>query len=294
MRYNYPKSNMRKSDETLTYAIVGPTAVGKSDYAVELALKVGGEVISADSRQVYRGLNIGTGKITAEEMRGVPHYMLSVADPREVFSVHDYVTLALPILNDIHARGKVAIVCGGTGLYVDTLLGRMTTAPVPPNPTLRSEMESKSLNELQEWLRALDSNKYESVDIANRRRVERAIEIASSLAPQNTSRVQNEIPQVQWLGLTLPLPELKDRISLRLKRRLEAGMMDEARALHASGLSYERMDQLGLEYRYLARHLSSAISYDEMVSALEVQIFKYAKRQLTWFKRNTEIQWLVG
>lgn len=270
-------------------ALVGPTAVGKTGLGIAIAEAVQGEVISADSRQVYRGLDLGTGKVTSDEMRGIPHHLIDVADPTEVFSAAEYVRLGRAAISEIAARGHVPVVVGGSGFYIDTLLGRMTPAEVPPDEAFRVQRLGSSLQELQEELQKLNPVRYEQIDTKNPRRLIRAIEIARS--PKRQTLNTKPSYQVLWLGLTLPLPELKERIHDRLIVRLDAGMLDEAKRLHEGVLSYERMEDLGLEYRYMARHLRGALPYDEMLIQLEQEIAAYAKRQMTWFKKNKEIHW---
>lgn len=272
--------------------IVGPTAVGKTSLSIALAKAVHGEIVSADSRQVYRGLDSGSGKITTKEMEGVPHHLIDVADPKETFSAADYVRLARWVTSDVTHRGRVPILVGGTGFYIDALLGRVVLAEVPPHPALRSQLSGVSVMELQKKLAALDPHALERVDSKNPVRLMRAIEIATALGsvPKPTMINHSEY-EALWIGLSLPLPELKKRIQARLTARLDMGMLEEARQLHKEGLSYERMESLGLEYRFMAQHLKGALSYEAMVNTLETEIFKYAKRQITWFKRNKEIHW---
>lgn len=275
-------------------AIVGPTAVGKTALSVEIAHSLNGEVVSADSRQVYRGLDIGSGKVTKDEMRGVPHHLLDVADPQHPFTASDFVRLGTKALEGIYKRGNIPLVVGGTGFYIDALLGRSIVAPVPPNTALREELEALPLTTLQEKLKDCDEEKYHSIDLKNPRRVVRAIEIAlyekeyGAPAPK-TSPHYDEL----WLGVTLPIPALREKIRARLIARLKEGMLDEAKGLAAGGLSFERMDELGLEYRYMARHLRGDISHEEMEQCIESESVKYARRQMTWFKRNKEITWLA-
>lgn len=270
-------------------AVVGPTAVGKTSLSIALALRLGGEIISADSRQVYTGLDLGTGKVTLAETQGVPHHLIDICDPRTQFTVHDFVTLGQRTVEEIDARGNVPIVVGGTGLYVDTLLGRVTLDAPEADAAMRESLSHLSLAELQKKLTDLDPERATSVDMQNPRRVARAIEIALG-GPRKV--VEQKGYDVTWIGLTLDRERLKERIHTRLLERLHAGMLDEAQKLHTTGLTYERMEALGLEYRYLARHLEGKISYDEMLATLDAEIFKYAKRQMTWFKRNTAITWL--
>lgn len=271
-------------------AIIGPTAVGKSALGVAMAQKLGGEVISGDSRQVYRGLNLGTGKVTTEEMDGVQHHLIDVADPTTQYTVNDFVRVGRSALQDITARGKVPIVVGGTGLYIDALLGRVSLDAPPVDTELRTRLSLLSDETLKEELRKVDPKSYARVDLKNRRRVQRALEIALTNSTKTVEQT-GIIYDIGWIGLTLPRELLKAKIHARLVARLEAGMLNEARQLHVGGLSYERMEALGLEYRYMARHLEGQITYDEMVQQLDSEIYKYAKRQITWFKRNKDIQW---
>lgn len=273
--------------------IVGPNAIGKSALAITLARKLDGEIISADSRQVYRGLNIGTGKITKKEMRGVPHHLLDVADPRKQFSVFDYVGIARKNLEEIFSRGHIPIICGGTGLYIDALLGNITIPEVPPNQTLRKELEKKSPEELFEILKELAPERAEKIDARNPRRLIRAIEIAkyqNSLSGHAEANIPRDARTI-WIGLTLQENELKKKITVRLFSRISRGMIDEVKKLHARGLSWKRMDELGLEYRYISHYLRGNITKEEMIEKLKTESWKYAKRQYTWFKRNKNIHW---
>ncbi len=274
-------------------AVVGPTASGKTALGVRLAKKLKGEVISADSRQVYRHLNLGTGKATRHEMAGIAHHLIDIADARRVYNASDFVRDGRAALADILARGKVPIIVGGTGFYIDALLGRMTLAEVPPNLKLREKLEAYSLERLQKRLQKLDPKRYASIDAKNPRRLIRAIEIALA-APAARSKNVEPLPHydIQWIGLTLPYDELERKIKMRLVERLKKGMLAEARALHRKGLSYKRMEELGLEYRAMARLLQGTLSKAEMIAELEKEILRYAKRQMTWFKPNKDIVWL--
>ncbi len=286
--------------------ILGPTSSGKSDLAVELARKFGGEVISADSRQVYKGLNIGTGKITKKEMKGVKHHLLDVADPRKKFTAADFVRATNVTAVKIVAKGKIPIVCGGTGFYIDALLGDKQIPEVRPNLKLRKGLEKKSVEELFKILQKLDPERARNIDAKNPRRLVRAIEICEALGkvPRAESRSTNY--EVCKIGIKIDEKELKERINKRLEKRLKQGMIREAQNLHKKGLSYKRMRELGLEYRaladFLSRRLQSAsqpkasgqkkISKDEMLDRLQSEIWHYAKRQMTWFKRDKNIIWL--
>ncbi len=272
--------------------IMGPTASGKSDLAVRLARAVHGEVISADSRQVYRGLNIGTGKITEREMRGIPHHLLDVADPRHTYTAADFKRDASEAVRCIVQKGKLPIICGGTGFYIDIALGRMTAPAVPPNPKLRVKLGKKTAVQLFAMLERLDPRRAKSIDPKNAHRLIRAIEIAKSLG--SVPRASRGSPyETLWIGLTLPHEELRKKISRRLRARLAQGMVAEAKRLHARGLSWKRMEALGLEYRSLAHYLQKKISREEFVRTLERDICRYAKRQMTWFKKNRDVHWIT-
>ena len=282
-------------DRQKVIAIVGPTASGKSALAVELAKRFGGEIISADSRQVYLGLDIGTGKITKRQMHGVPHHLLDVAPPKKRFPAHDFVVHASKEMHEISARGNVPIICGGTGFYIDALLGRIELSNVPADERLRAKLDKKSAGQLFALLRKKDPKRAKNIDKRNKRRLIRALEISmSSIKSPPSSRPRLDIEkadcEVLWLGIAPKREELRERINKRLAARLKGGMIAEARALHAAGLSYKRMEELGLEYRSLARFLRKKITREALESELQAAIWHYARRQLTYWRRNKEIR----
>lgn len=275
--------------------IVGPTATGKSDFAVEYALEHNGEVISADSRQVYRGMDIGTGKITTEEMEGVPHHLLDVADPSEQFNVGQYKELAQEAIADISGRGKLPIICGGTGFYIDAVVNNISYPDVPHDNELRKKLEQMNAEKLFTTLAKLDKEfalSLNNSEMNNRQRLVRSVEIATALGkiPKVTKKQSDY--DVTWIGLNYPYEKLKERIHIRLLKRLDAGMIEEVEKLHKNGLSWEKLDSFGLEYRYISRYLREMITKEEMIKLLETEICHYAKRQMVWFKRNKEIQWI--
>ncbi len=272
--------------------IVGPTSSGKSALAVELAIKFGGEVVSADSRQVYRGLNIGTGKVTKREMKDVRHHLLDVASAKKIFTAQEYVTRGRRVISDILARGKLPIVCGGTGFYIDALLGRLALPDVPPNLRLREKLEKKTAQQLLALLKRRDLRRAKSIDPQNKRRLIRALEINAALGKVPAAQKIMIYHNVLWIGLAVPPEELRLKINARLKQRLKSGMITEAKRLHQQGLSYKRMAELGLEYRSLARFLQKHISRDELERQLRNAIWRYAKRQMTYWRRNRDIVWL--
>ena len=279
-------------------AIVGPTASGKSSLGIWLAQKLNGEIISADSRQVYRGLDIGTGKVTKKEMSGVPHHLLNVASPKKQFTVDDFVKKAECALGLIYQANGVPIVVGGTGLYIDMLLGRMSYPNVPPNAALRKKLEQKTTTQLFVQLQKLDPRRAANIEPGHKRRLIRAIEIAKAIGkspkiPQGDALRKSESKyNVLWIGLFFTPDKLRKNIHTRLRARMQAGMVAEAERLHATGLSYKRMEELGLEYRSLARYLQKKISKDELGKAIEQGNWQYAKRQMRWFKRNKDIHWV--
>ncbi len=271
--------------------IVGPTASGKTSLSITLAKKFNSEVISADSRQVYRGLDLGSGKVTHKEMDGVPHHMLDVVDPKTVYTVSDFVRDARPIVTDIHRRGLTPTIVGGTFFYIEALLGRFVLPDVPPNLPLRKKLEERDTEALYALLRMKDPAYAEIVDRENPRRLIRALEIIEALGhmPQHESEL---LYDALTLGIELSQEELYANIAKRLTDRIEAGMVEEVKKLHEEGLSYERMEDLGLEYRYIARHLKGELSYCKMLEEIETKSRQFAKRQMTWLKRDKEIVWV--
>jgi len=281
--------------------IVGPTASGKSDLAVQLAQTFNGEVISADSRQVYTGLNIGTGKITTEEMQDIPHHLLDIADPKDQFTVTQWRTHAETAIADILKRGKLPIICGGTGFYISTLIDDITLPDVPADQTLRDELSIKTISELFTLLEQAHPERAKTMnqsDKNNPRRLIRAIEIArhtpSAETPSPTTPTTHESSyDPLWIGINLPLPELHTKIQNRLEKRINQGMITEVQTLHDQGVSWERMEELGLEYRYIAQQIQGVLTLEKMREKLVTEINQYAKRQMTWFRRNKLIHWFT-
>ncbi len=270
--------------------VVGPTSSGKSDLAVEIAKKFNGEVISVDSRQVYKGLNIGTGKITKTEMKRIPHHLLDVANPKKVFTASDFVKVGNKAILDILKRDKVPVLAGGTGFYLSALLGEISLPNVPPNKKLRTSLEKLSNKELLAKLKKLDPERAQVIDQYNIPQIIRSIEIANAIGktPKSTSKSPYKVLKI---SIDVDKIVLEERINKRLMSRLRKGMLAEATRLHKNGLSWKRMESLGLEYRYMARHLKGEITKDEMIESLKIKIRQYAKRQRTWFKRGKKIKW---
>lgn len=302
--------------------ILGSTASGKSDLAVDLAKKFNGEVISADSRQVYRGMNIGTGKVSRDKLskltisdivsmpetaythKDIAHYLLDVANPKRRFTVAQYKKLANKAIEDILRRGKIPIICGGTGFYIDALLGSATIPEVKPDWHLRARLEKKSTEELFGELKKLDPHRAKNIDCFNRRRLIRALEIIYKTGRPVPPIVISEKTEIQkyealYIGLKKSPAELKKLIAKRLLKRLGQGMIAEVKKLRRQGLSWKKLEDFGLEYRWIALYLQKKISrqargksaYQEMISRLQRDIEHYAKRQMTWFRRNDKIKW---
>jgi len=274
-------------------AIVGPNASGKSDLAVKLAKKFNGEVVSADSRQVYKGMDIGTGKITKEEMQGVPHHLLGVASPKRRFSVAQFQKKAIETIKKIQKRGKLPILCGGTGFYIQAVVDGIVIPEVKPDWALRKKLEKKSCDQLYQELQKLDPRRVKTIDRKNKRRLIRAVEIVLKTKKEVPPLKKRVMFNTLIIGIKRDKEELQKRIKKRLLRRLKQGMIEEVKNLHKSGVSWKRLEELGLEYRYIAFYLQKKLDYKEMVAQLQKAIENYAKRQMTWFKKDKRIFWVT-
>jgi tRNA dimethylallyltransferase len=280
-------------EKTKVIAIVGPTSSGKTSLSIAVAKKFNGEVISADSRQVYIGMDIATGKVTKEEMENIPHHLLDIADPKEVYTAADFKKDATVAILDIQKRGRLPIIAGGSTFYIELLRGNLQSAPVPPDELFRASLESLSTEELFEKLKKLDKNRADKIDSKNRRRLERALEIVNVLGKVPETKKGESLYDWLLIGIDLSKEQLHHNIHVRLLDRINSGMIEEAKELHNEGVSYERMDNLGLEYRYLAKYLQKEISMETMVQQIEIKNKQYAKRQMTWLKRDKTIEWFV-
>ncbi|OGI58080.1 tRNA (adenosine(37)-N6)-dimethylallyltransferase MiaA [Candidatus Nomurabacteria bacterium RIFCSPHIGHO2_02_FULL_37_45] len=268
--------------------ILGQTATGKSGLAVKIALRLcsgpsakknGGEIISADSRQIYKGLDIGTGKISKKEMRGIPHYLLDVMNPKNQFTVVQYKKLAEEKIKEIMERNKIPIICGGTGFYIDAVTKGLIFPEVPPNLKLRKNLEKKSVLELLKILEKLDSLRAKNIDIKNKVRLVRAIEIVKVLS--KVPKITAALPQYKFIkiGLYLPLDILKNKIEKRVKQMFKNGLINEIKKLKKAGISNKRLRELGFEY--------FKPTYGKVVQ----ETINYSKRQMTWFKKDKNIKW---
>jgi len=285
--FNYSK------DENLVKArlivILGPTASGKSELAVKIAKKFDGEIVSADSRQIYRGMDIGTGKMTKKEMKGIPHYLLDVASPKKRFTVVQYRKLALRAIDKILKKGKVPILCGGTGFYIQAVIDGIMIPEVPPNWKLRKELEKKSAEELYKTLKKLDPERAKTIERKNLRRLIRAIEIVLRTKKPVPALKEKPLPYpILMIGIIKSKEELKKLIKERFLKWLKRGLIKEVKNLKKSGLSWEKIEDFGIHYRVIAQYLQKKISHKEMIKNSLKEIQNYAKRQITWFSAISE------
>ncbi len=280
--------------------VLGPTASGKTAFAVKLAHAIDAEIISADSRQVYRRMDLGTGKDLADyTINGttIPYHLINICEPGTKYNVYEYQRDFLAAYEDIRRRGKKVILCGGTGLYIESILRGYRLSPVPQNPELRQRLSDKSLEELTALLQTYKTL-HNTTDVDTAQRAIRAIEIADYY--QRTPLEARPFPELTslTLGLNPDREERRERISRRLRQRLDEGMMDEVRSLLAEGIAPEDLIYYGLEYKYLTLHAIGQLTYEEMFRQLEIAIHQFAKRQMTWFRgmerRGTTIRWMTS
>ena len=297
--------------------ILGPTASGKTPVAARLAVEIGGEIISADSRQVYRRMDIGTGKDLADyvvtnqetgERKSVPYHLIDIREPGTKYNLFEYQQDFFDAYQDIRSRGAVPILCGGTGLYIEAVLKGYQLSPVPQNQALRDRLEGLSLPELTQMLMELKakngSTMHNTTDVDSCQRAIRAIEIETAILEEGGRRkeegdyLRTSIPPVDSLiiGISIDRELRREKITRRLKARLEEGMVDEVKALLDEGIPAEDLVYYGLEYKFVTEYLTGQTSYDEMFTRLEIAIHQFAKRQMTWFRgmerRGFTIHWI--
>lgn len=292
---NLQKDNLFLSEDLLI--IIGPTASGKTKLAVEIAKHFDAEIISADSRQVYRQMDIGTGKDLAE-YQNIPYHLIDVLNPGEKYNIDRFISDVEEAYLDIKSRGKHAIVCGGTGFYIQSLLQFKPYIHVPINLELRSDLESKEKVELIEILNTMSLPNDFKADLSSRKRLIRAIEISHFLEQnQSYNSDKNRSYTYRILGLNPAVDIRRNRISKRLQQRLESGMIEEVEVLLNSGLTHEELEYYGLEYKYISYYLKGILSYEEFYKKLETEIHRYAKRQMTYFRKmekdGIKIEWIL-
>lgn len=287
---------MTKPDINLV-VLLGATASGKTHLAVDAARQLNAEIISADSRQVYRGMDIGTGK-DLQEYAEVPYHMIDIVDPGYEFNVFEFQQRFCQQFSQINQRQKLPLLCGGTGMYLDAVLRNYQLIEVPTNDSLRQQLEPLTDEQLRDKLLELDPKQHNRSNLDQRSRLIRAIEIAS--AASNDQPPQPLLDQLHPLvfGLRWPREILRRRITTRLKQRLDEGMIEEVEALHQQGTSWQTLEFYGLEYRFIAQHLQQKLNRNDMVQKLNSAIHQFAKRQETWFRRmerqGCQIHWLDG
>ncbi len=280
--------------------ITGPTASGKTSFAVNIAKKLRGEIISADSRQVYKGMNLGTGKDYDDYLidgTRVPYHLIDIAEPGYKYNVFEYQRDFINIYSELKKRKVFPVVCGGSGMYADSIITGYKMFEVPPDSGLRVELEKKSMEELKAILSSY-KNQHNTSDLDSKKRVIRAIEIAHFNNNKGAPQSENLKIKSLVVGVKLDRDLRRKRISERLTQRIDAGMVDEVKLLIDRGVSTETLMYYGLEYKYITLFLLGKLGYDEMLKALEIAIHQFAKRQMTWFrgmeKRGIKIHWIDG
>lgn len=305
---------MNQKLKTINYkliTILGPTASGKSELAIKLAKKFNGEIVSADSRQVYKSLDIGTGKVTPDTKnssnfstgqakkkyifthKGIPHYCIDVASPKRRFTVAQYRKLALKAINKIFKKGKVPIFCGGTGFYIQAVVDGIIIPEVKPDWRLRSNLNKFPVEELYKILKKLDPRRAKTIEKKNPRRLIRAIEIIMKTKKPVPPLQKQPLPYpVLMIGIKKSTKELKELIKERFFKWLRQGLIKEVKNLRKSSLSWKKIEDSGIHYRAVARYLQDKINYQEMIKNSLKELQNYARRQMTWFKRDKRIHWL--
>ncbi|HLZ56360.1 MAG TPA: tRNA (adenosine(37)-N6)-dimethylallyltransferase MiaA [Ktedonosporobacter sp.] len=277
--------------------VLGPTASGKSALGIALAQYFNGEIVSADSRQVYRGLDIGTAKVTPAERALAPHHLLDLVDPQEVYTVSQFQRDAIAAINAILARGHQPLLVGGSPHYIQAVVDHLDIPQVPPQPDLRAQLEARPLPDLLAQLAELDPQSYATIDRDNPRRVIRALEvcITSGRPFSQQRRTLDPLYRSLLLGVHWPRELLYQRIDARVDERMQQGMVQEVRDLLAQGVEHSRLDAMGLEYRFVSRWLRGEFpSESEMVQRLKYAIHDFTRRQLTWFRKDSRIVWING
>ena len=282
-------------------ALVGPTAGGKSELAVKLAKKFNGEILSTDSRQVYRGMDLGTGKVKGKwtsaggkkifVYKGVPHYGIDIASPKRQFSAAQFQKYSRLAIADMLRRGKLPIICGGTAHWADAVIYEQKFPAAKPNLKLRKQLAKFSVSELFKKLKKIDPVRARTIDPRNPRRLVRALEIVTATGKAVPKLKHGSPYQILWLGIKTEPKESRNKIKHRLSQRVKNGMFHEIETLHKQGVSWQKLWNFGLEYRYGSLYLQGKLSQKETLEKLETAINQYSKRQMTWWKRNQEINW---
>jgi len=280
-------------DKPKLIAIVGTTASGKTATAIEIAKQFNGEVISADSRQIYRELDIGTAKATKEEMANTPHHLIDIKDVDESYSAAEFKADAEAVINKLITNKKLPIVAGGTFFYLDTLLGKSTTAAAKPNPELRDYLNDLSVDMLYDQLATLDPKRAKTIESSNKRRLVRALEIVNELGEVPPNQTTECPYKVLTIGLEVEKEKLRNRFKQRATNWLEIGFQAEVESLLQNGISRDRLREIGFEYSLMLELIDSKLTEEEFIEQFIQKNWQYAKRQMTWLKRDDSIQWFA-
>ncbi len=275
--------------------ILGPTSSGKSDVAIKLARKFNGEIISADSRQIYKGMDLGTGKVSKAQQRLARHQILDIISPNTEYNVSKFKKDAIYAINCVLQKGELPIICGGTGFWIKSIVDDIDFPEVKPDKDLRKKLEKETAEKLFSLLKKLDPERAKNIDAKNKIRIIRAIEICKTIGKvpkKTTPNIQNTKYDFLQIGIDIPKEKLHKKIKTRLEKRFKQGMLREIEKLHKNGVSWKRLESFGLEYRWIARYLQDNISRKEMEENLYNNTKNYAKRQMTWFKKDKRIIWL--
>lgn len=281
------------SDLPRIVCIVGPTSSGKTALSLEIAKTFNGEIVNADARQIYRGFVIGTGQPTLEEQQGIPHHLFGFLEPERIYSVAEWKRSALDAIRDISLRGKLPVLVGGTGMYLQALVDNYEPPTVPAQPELRTEMAQRSLEQLVRMLERLDPDAATWVDLKNRRRVERAIEVVTTTGKSfKEQRLRGErLVDALLIGLQRSPEELRARINASIDRMFAAGWKEEVLSLHTSGVAWDAPAMTSIGYRDIGELIREEVLFEEALEHIRTATWRYAKRQLTWFKKDQRIQW---
>jgi tRNA dimethylallyltransferase len=284
---------MQRQNLSKIIVILGPTASGKSDVAIKLAKKFDGEIISADSRQIYKHANLTTGKVTPSEQKKAKHWMIDILNTNSTFSAEQFQRKVQKIIDAILKRRKLPIICGGTGFWIKAIVDNIDFPQVKPDWKLRKRLNNFSTKKLFSMLKKIDARRAGDIDSKNKVRLIRALEICKKLGKVPQIKPLSNNYEFLQVGISIPREKLNARIQIRLRKRLRQGMIREVEILHRKyGVSWKRLESLGLEFRFIAYYLQDKISQEEMETKLFQEIKNYAKRQITWFQRDSRIKWL--
>jgi tRNA dimethylallyltransferase len=285
-----------KNKENL-FILIGPTAIGKTDLSIKLAQMMNGEIISADSMQIYKYMNIGSAKVTKEEMQEVPHHLIDNVYPDEDFTVANYKNHATTLISNINKEGRLPIIAGGTGLYINSIVYNLQFTEVPPSESIRNQLELLSNEDLYKELENIDNTSANKLNVNDRKRVIRALEIYKSTGKTMSEynkdfRMENQDYNLVMIGLNMDRARLYDRINRRVDIMINSGLIDEVKGLLEMGYNKNLVSMQGIGYKEIIMYLEEEISLDESIALIKQKSRNYAKRQLTWFRRDERIKWM--